>query len=166
MMTTVGIFTPSTPTTYAMHSRYEVPVPSNSFDVVLAGQVIEHVEKVWQWTEELARAIRPGGRLILISPISWPFHEAPVDCWRIYPDGMRTLCSHAQLVVELCEQAALEPRRSRRSYFAESWETTRPRGWSYAVRDLAKTVLGWPMPTALDLVTIAVKPAPPVTPST
>lgn len=67
------------------------------FDVVLAGQVLEHVRRPWRWVPELARITKPGGLVILINPVSWPYHEAPVDCWRIYPEGMRVLCADAGL---------------------------------------------------------------------
>jgi hypothetical protein len=29
-----------------------------------------------------------------VNPVSWVFHEAPVDCWRIYPEGMKALLEH------------------------------------------------------------------------
>ena len=35
--------------TYPSSDQYSFDVPSNSYDVVLSGQVIEHVKKVWVW---------------------------------------------------------------------------------------------------------------------
>ena len=77
--------------TYSGVSEYSFPIPNDSYDLILAGQVIEHVRKIWVWIKELERVCKKGGHVIIINPVSWPFHEAPVDCWRIYPDGMRAL---------------------------------------------------------------------------
>lgn len=90
---------------------YHFPVQDNHYDVVLSGQVIYTVPKVWKWVEELVRITRPGGFVITIAPVSWPFAEAPVDCWRIYPDGMRALYEEAGLEVIVAEWGSpeLEP---------------------------------------------------------
>jgi ubiquinone/menaquinone biosynthesis C-methylase UbiE len=77
--------------TYPNAGEYSFPIPDESYDVVLAGQVLEHVKKIWVWVRELERVCKKGGHVILINPVSAPFHEAPVDCWRVYPDGMRAL---------------------------------------------------------------------------
>jgi hypothetical protein len=34
-----------------------------------------------------------------ICPVSWGYHEAPIDCWRMYPAGLRALYEHAGLKV-------------------------------------------------------------------
>ncbi|HEX4436059.1 MAG TPA: methyltransferase domain-containing protein [Solirubrobacteraceae bacterium] len=39
------------------------------FDVVWAGEVIEHVADTASWLSELRRVLRPGGRLILSTPL-------------------------------------------------------------------------------------------------
>ncbi len=77
--------------TYKLKSPYIFPIEDELYDIVLSGQVIEHVEKPWIWIKELKRITKPGGYIITINPVSWPYHEAPVDCWRIYPSGIRAL---------------------------------------------------------------------------
>ena len=67
--------------------EYHYPINDEQFDIVLSGQVMEHVKKIWLWIDELKRVTRKNGLIIVISPISWTYHEFPVDCWRIYPDG-------------------------------------------------------------------------------
>ena len=52
--------------------------------------------------------VRPGGVVATITPVSWPYHEAPIDCYRIFPEGMRTLCEDAGLTVELALFKSLE----------------------------------------------------------
>jgi SAM-dependent methyltransferase len=82
--------TPAHEVNYVAEQEYLFPLRDNTFDVVLSGQVIEHVRKIWTWYRELARVCRPGGLVITICPVT-PYHEYPVDCWRIYPEGMKAL---------------------------------------------------------------------------
>src|SRR5262249_10324742 len=68
--------------TYSAAPEYAFPVPDDAYDIVLSGQVIEHVPRIWVWIKEVARVCKRGGIVVTISPVSWPYHEAPVDCWR------------------------------------------------------------------------------------
>lgn len=71
--------------------EYDYPIEDEAFDIVFSAQVMEHVKEIWTWLDELKRITKPGGLIIIISPVSWSYHEAPVDCWRIYPEGMKAL---------------------------------------------------------------------------
>jgi SAM-dependent methyltransferase len=82
-------------------------VPSSFYDIVFSTQVIEHVRRPWLWIREVARVCKPDGLVITICPISWPYHEVPIDCWRIYPEGMRALYAEAGLAVCLADFASL-----------------------------------------------------------
>ena len=44
------------------------PLPDASFDVVWAGETIEHVADTAGWLSELWRVLRPGGTLLLSTP--------------------------------------------------------------------------------------------------
>ena len=46
--------------------------------------------------------ISPNGYIITINPVSWKYHEAPVDCWRIYPEGMKTI--NKKLEENICQK--------------------------------------------------------------
>ena len=74
---------------------YEIDCPDESFDVVMHGQVLEHVAKIWHWVRETARVLKIGGKMIVINPVSWGYYATPIDCWRIYPEGMRALFDDA-----------------------------------------------------------------------
>ncbi len=87
---------------------YSYPFKDETFEVILSANVLEHVAEPWRWLQELQRLIKPGGIIVIISPLSWPFHEAPVDCWRIYPDGMRSLINYVGLDTVLSERVCLE----------------------------------------------------------
>lgn len=85
--------------TYPNSNPYNFPIDANSYDIIFSAQVLEHVRMPWKWMPELARVCKKGGLIITINPVSWPYHEAPVDCWRIYPEGMRALSEESNLTV-------------------------------------------------------------------
>jgi SAM-dependent methyltransferase len=77
------------------HSWKEVE--DSSYDVLISGQALEHVEFPWLVFEEIYRVLKPMGLCCIIAPSSGPEHRYPIDCWRFYPDGMRSFCKHAGL---------------------------------------------------------------------
>ena len=81
-----------------MPKPYTVPLKSNSVDLVLAGQVFEHIPFPWASTMEIARLLKPGGILILTAPSQGHFHTE-VDCWRYYEDAIRALAAYTGLRV-------------------------------------------------------------------
>ena len=70
---------------------YKFPVRANTYDMVLSGSTMEHVEAIWLWVPELVRVLKPGGLLAIVTHWQFPEHKYPVDCWRIMPDGMTYL---------------------------------------------------------------------------
>jgi ubiquinone/menaquinone biosynthesis C-methylase UbiE len=94
--------------TFFLKDPYSFPIEDNSYDIVLSGQVIEHVQEIWNWLRELKRITKPQGLIMTINPVSWPYHEAPIDCWRIYPSGMEGLAKYCDLSLELCKCESLE----------------------------------------------------------
>ncbi len=139
--------------TYKMTDENVMPIDSDRYDVVFSAQVIEHVRVIWRWIHEVGRVTAPGGKVITISPVSWPFHEVPIDCWRIYPDGMKALYSEADLEVETCEFESIEgegrrvlPGRGR------DWQGRREK-----VATAISGVLGGGVECAVDMVTVGRK---------
>lgn len=99
--------------TYPNSAEYSFAIPEGSYDVVVSGQVIEHVRRPWRWIPELARITKVGGLVITINPVSWIYHEAPIDCWRIYPEGMKALYEDSSLTVIFSRWESLETPYSR-----------------------------------------------------
>lgn len=70
---------------------YCYPFGAGEFDVVISGSTMEHVEHPWLWLPEIARVLRPGGLLAIVTHWSFPLHEYPVDTFRYMPHGMKAL---------------------------------------------------------------------------
>lgn len=70
---------------------YRYPFEDNSFDLVISGQTMEHVEDLKAWINECVRVLKPGGRLCIVTVWRMFYHPFPVDTWRIMPDGFRWL---------------------------------------------------------------------------
>ena len=57
-----------------------IPLPDNTFDVVIASQVLEHIVRRGKLVKEIARVLKPGGRLLVfvpdecLGPIDEPSH--------------------------------------------------------------------------------------------
>jgi SAM-dependent methyltransferase len=68
-----------------------VPMPDSSLDSVLCTEVLEHVPDPLAVWREFNRLLRPGGKVLLATPMYWPGHEEPYDFYR-YPEfGLRRL---------------------------------------------------------------------------
>jgi SAM-dependent methyltransferase len=74
---------------------YDYPFESNSFDIVISGQCLEHSFHPWLVVKEIYRVTKIGGITCIIAPWQWPIHRYPVDCFRILPDGMKQMMKDA-----------------------------------------------------------------------
>jgi SAM-dependent methyltransferase len=81
-----------------MPKPYKVPLRSGSVDVVVSGQVFEHIPFPWASMLEIARLLKPGGVFIVTVPSRGHPHGG-VDCWRYYADGIRALAAWSGLKV-------------------------------------------------------------------
>lgn len=88
--------------------EYEYPFEDNFFDIVLSDQVIAHVKLFWIWMNELKRIVKENGHIITIGALSYPSCPSPVDCWRIYPDGMIALNDYLGLKTIMSKTESLE----------------------------------------------------------
>lgn len=63
------------------------------YDVVISGQVMEHVKRPWDWLKSLTQYYQ--WYICVIAPHSWKEHKHPFDTYRYFPDGMRDLFEYA-----------------------------------------------------------------------
>lgn len=54
-----------------------IPVENQTFDVILCTEVLEHVPEPGLAIQEMARILKPGGRLILSAPLGSGLHQLP-----------------------------------------------------------------------------------------
>jgi SAM-dependent methyltransferase len=79
-----------------MPKPYKIPLKSRSVDVVLTGQVFEHVPFFWASLLEIARVMRPHALLLMTVPSRGHVHTEQ-DCWRFYPDGVKAMAAWSRL---------------------------------------------------------------------
>lgn len=76
-----------------------LPLATASVDVVLALEVLEHIERPEQLVAEASRVLRPGGHLILTVPFMFGVHDF-MDYHRFTPLGMEQLLGRHALELE------------------------------------------------------------------
>jgi 2-polyprenyl-3-methyl-5-hydroxy-6-metoxy-1,4-benzoquinol methylase len=147
-----------------------------SFDVVTMGQVLEHVPNPDQVIEAAARALAPGGLLVVSVPClaSWGFHtfgadwcglELPRHLLHFTPATLRRLLQRHGLVIQECRTVA------RGSWLRRSAQNVRARPGVQPLKRLLCRFAAWSPVCRLigrwsaetrqgdTLKTIAVKPA-------
>jgi SAM-dependent methyltransferase len=139
--------------TYVTQDEYKFPIPDATYDIVISANVLEHVKKIWRWLPEVARVCKAGGHVITIVPVSWPYHPFPVDCWRVFPDGMAALYEDSGITpdVMVCESLETKLTGSRRQVPGPTYVR------SNVFKRAVKRVLGWPVDYALDTIGIGTK---------
>ena len=65
------------------------------FDLILANQVWEHLDRPYAATRHVRAMLRPGGHFWLAVPFYIPYHAAPNDCSRWTARGLKNLLIEA-----------------------------------------------------------------------
>lgn len=63
------------------------------YDNLICGQVLEHVANPFCFVSILPNYFK--NYICIIAPCAGKEHRHPLDCWRIFPDGMRELFRYA-----------------------------------------------------------------------
>jgi len=72
-----------------------LPLRDGSMDACLNIVTLEHVREPARVAAELARVLRPGGRMLFVVPHEWEVHQSPHDYYRYTRHGMRFLMESA-----------------------------------------------------------------------
>jgi SAM-dependent methyltransferase len=107
-------------------------LPAAHFDLVYMGDVLEHVPDCRAVVNEVARILKPGGRLYLRGPVTtnsiaralalrlygWlgrtlVLHEVPYHLWEFTPGALARLLVAAGLTVTRVRQSKIPPGRAR-----------------------------------------------------
>ena len=70
-----------------------LPIKNDSYDCILAIEVMEHVEEPELFVNEIYRVLEPGGKLFLTVPFCYHVHADPSDFWRPTQSALKTLTS-------------------------------------------------------------------------
>jgi SAM-dependent methyltransferase len=62
------------------------------FDAILCMYVLEHVFDVRAAVDNMRKALRPGGKVLIAVPHVYPYHDEPIDFWRFTEYSLRELC--------------------------------------------------------------------------
>ena len=73
------------------YDGHQFPFEDSSFDSVLCNQVFEHVFTPDEFMSEIARVLRPGGKLLITVPFVWDEHEQPFDFGRYTSYGIKSM---------------------------------------------------------------------------
>lgn len=87
----IGIDVTNGPNVDVVVEHYEYPFKNETFDAVISGSTLEHVRDIYKWIIELARILKKDGWMCIVAPAQFMHHPHPIDCWRIYPEGMKFL---------------------------------------------------------------------------
>lgn len=69
----------------------ELPFEDNVFDAVICLNVLEHVKYPFTAAEELARVLKPGGKLYCVVPFLQPVHAFPNHFYNMTSQGLQNL---------------------------------------------------------------------------
>jgi SAM-dependent methyltransferase len=84
----------------AIGNLERLPFATDTFDIALCQQVLEHVREPEQVLREITRVLKPGGKLFLSVPQSWCQHQKPHDYFRYTSFGLRYLFEKVGLETE------------------------------------------------------------------
>jgi SAM-dependent methyltransferase len=72
---------------------------SSSFDTILIADVLEHIANPEVFMKEMARLLKPNGKLLIMIPFFYWIHEAPHDYARYTEYALRQFCIKNNLSV-------------------------------------------------------------------
>ena len=78
-----------------------MPFEDNSFDSMMATEVLEHCPDPLLIVQEMKRVLKPGGVLFFTVPFLWNLHEVPHDHYRYTPFALERIFRQCGMQLEL-----------------------------------------------------------------
>ena len=97
------------PSTDILGVGEHLPFATGSFDAALSLNVLEHVRDPFRCAAELARVVRPGGKLYASAPFLQPYHGYPHHYYNMTASGLENLFASAFTVEQLGAPASAVP---------------------------------------------------------
>jgi SAM-dependent methyltransferase len=82
---------------------YTIPLADGMIDSVMITEVLEHCPYPAIVLKEVARVLKPKGKIVFSVPFLWPLHESPWDLYRYTPFAIEALFKDAGLAVPVLE---------------------------------------------------------------
>jgi SAM-dependent methyltransferase len=82
---------------------HAMPFAGETFDLIVATEVLEHLHSPHKAIAEMHRVLKKGGRLLLTTRFIIPIHDAPNDFYRYTEYGLRYLLANWD-ILELEEE--------------------------------------------------------------
>jgi len=79
--------------THLAGDAHYLPILDNSIDIVWLCAVLEHIQNPFQVMDEVYRALKPGGIVLISVPFIQYLHASPHDYFRYTKYGLRSICS-------------------------------------------------------------------------
>lgn len=74
----------------------EMPLETDTFDVALVTEVLEHCFEPEYVLRETFRVLKPGGVILITVPFIWNLHEVPNDYFRYTPFALKKLLKNSK----------------------------------------------------------------------
>lgn len=76
-------------------SATDLPIETDSIDLIVTQEVLEHVDDPFKAAREIHRVLKPGGKAFVQLPFIIGYHPCPVDYWRFTEHGIQQLAQQA-----------------------------------------------------------------------
>ena len=75
-------------------------IEDESYDVIISGQLFEHLEFFWLTMSQIERVLKPGGLVCIIVPSSGHKHDGDMlNCYRFHEDGLKAMAKYVDLEI-------------------------------------------------------------------
>lgn len=91
------------------------------FDLIMANQVWEHLDRPYAATRNVRRMLKKGGHFWVAVPFHIPFHAAPNDCSRWSARGLKNLLIEGGFEEEAIEAAQWGNRNAALRNLEDKW---------------------------------------------